>query len=477
MKFLHLILGLFLIIITSPIYADYNQETYDLIDNYYLTFEAFDMNSYLETQDLRDYTIEELEIKKDNIDLMWENVQPLYHHVYNLDVTFDENVAIVTYDLEAGMGTYNSDDEFNYEMEMGAILSNINNEWKILKIMPLTQLDELIELINVEESLIILNESLENNFVNETYLYLSNETDISEEIIVENNTFKIVNDTNELPTDIIKDEINCEFKTEYINNINGINIKDFISENIYDMLIGNFGINILIDEDKKYLIEINDGVLNLINSTTKTIKYSVITDSCTILSIHDKTITPMQAYNNNLITIKGETIGTKVKILFGKILFEIFNFFKSGNDIENIIIEGEDFKLLDSYKYNFVGKTSRGPGELYLGNGKSSANIEFNSNSNKIIYLYVKITDDKLHQDDTRSVDLIFNDNTISYIHKSENTITPNSVWTWKYLGEIEIKEGTNNLEIYKPKQTSAAFIMDKLVLFDEKVEISEIDD
>jgi len=464
------ILSLLIIISSSNIVmASYENESFNLIDSYYTFFEKFDLNEYLLVQDLRAYSKEELEIKKNNINLMWKNVEPKSHHIYNLDVEYRDNIKLVTYDLDAEVSDYNNHD-FKYKMEMAAILTNINNSWKILKIMPLNQLDELIELINTEKSLEILNKSLNEQFINKTVQNLS--IDINSSISLMN-----INKT---------EKNNCKFDLKLLNYINKINIKEFVSSKIYDLLIGNFGVNLIIsnaNENNKFIIEVDNGKIKLVNSTIKPIKYSIFVDTCTLLAIQDKTISPMKAYNQDLILIKGESVGSKFKLFFGKTIFKIFNFFKSWFKTKSIILEGENFKFVRQGKYDYIGPSFRGDGELYLGTGKSSAKIKFNSDKEKKVFVYIKINDDKKHKDDSRSVEIYFNkglskfDSIIKYNHKSINTETSNSFWTWKYLGETLIKKGENEVEIFKPKQTSAAFIMDKMGLFDKKINVDEINE
>ena len=457
---------------------NYDENSYNLLEKYYSTFEQFDLEGYLSTQDLRSYSNKEIEIKKHNINLMWENVEPISHNIYNLNTEINENIKLVTYELDAVVGNYKNNN-FNYSMKMIAIFSNINNTWKILKIMPLIQYDELVEYINIEKSLIKLNQSLNDGFINQSLnkINLTKNNSLKPEIL----NFKIENNSK---------KINCEFDINSLNYIKNINIKEFVSDKIYNLLIGNFGINLIIsknfnddnnNKNNKFIIEINNGNLKLVNKTSKTIKYNIYIDECTISAIKDKSISPMDAYNQNLIIMKGETIGSKIKLTLGKIVYSIFNFFKSEEKVNSIILEGENFELLNKGKYDYVGPSSRSKGELYLGTGRSSAKIKFNSEKQKKVFIYIKINDDKKHRNGARSVDIYFNkqdsnfNSTINYNHKSINTITPKSFWTWKYIGEVNIKKGENEIEIFKPKQTSAAFIMDKIGLFDNKIDSGNI--
>ena len=253
----------------------------------------------------------------------------------------------------------------------------------------------------------------------------------------------------------------------------------------------------------------------------KELDYIVSMTSCTYQQLVDEEIIIVDAYNLGLVDIKGGKLGSKVIVGFGGFLFKAYNWItgeskvdkkevkeveinpyqpiftddENNNNIPTITeinktnkknnSKTESAKDADEYfetfsvehcelivegEYVFLGKSSRGPIELYMGTGGSTAKCNVNSKLDGEMYIYVKVADDGKHADGKRDVDFTINGKAIHYNHKSVNYVTETDYWGWEYLGTANINQGMNTIEIVKTRTTSAAFVMSEFSFRTEKI-------
>lgn len=126
----------------------------------------------------------------------------------------------------------------------------------------------------------------------------------------------------------------------------------------------------------------------------------------------------------------------------------------------DIYVEAKDGKLIWAWEYSRLGKSSRGE-EAYLGDWWATVTYEVNSNKAGTYYLYIRLSDDGVHSNWSRSATIKVNTKTISYNHISEDT----KWWKWFSLWEITLKQWKNIISFKKNKTTSAAFIMNAFKL------------
>ncbi|PLW80147.1 hypothetical protein C0585_04495 [Candidatus Woesearchaeota archaeon] len=395
------------------VYAD---EIEDTLTNYYESFKTENLDLYYDTQTLNLFTEEQRISEKELINLIFEKTDLIDYKINNLEYTIDGNAAVLNYELYAKVTE--GDESLEYTENFVAILVK-EDKWMVFKIVPQA-----------------------------TFEVLVNDAGINGDFSDNND---LIFDGNE-----IKDS--CVANLSLIEYVDGVNMYDYASQKVIDMVAGDKNIEFKIGEESIYLA-VSSGVIKLLDSEPETIHFIAETDECIFEEIANQELDPMVAYNNDKITLKGNTIGSKTKTFFGKIGLTIFNFFNKKNNV--IEVEGEDGTLGGPIKYSFIGETSRGPGELYLGSGGSYASYTFESGAKQSMYLYVKVSDDSKHANGARSVVIDINGEEYDYNHVSA-TYNP---WGWEYVAKIKVQKGTNTLVITKPKQTSAAFVMDKLVL------------
>lgn len=127
-----------------------------------------------------------------------------------------------------------------------------------------------------------------------------------------------------------------------------------------------------------------------------------------------------------------------------------------------IYVEAGDGTLLNGDSYSYIAESARGL-EAYLGDKGASAVYEFTAESAKDYELWVKLSDDGIHDNGARSVTIVINNNqTRKYAHVSENTITDTSVWKWYKIGTVTLAEGSNKISFTKDENTTAAYVMDE---------------
>jgi len=125
-----------------------------------------------------------------------------------------------------------------------------------------------------------------------------------------------------------------------------------------------------------------------------------------------------------------------------------------------IYIEGVTGSLSNGGEYSRIGESARG-GEAYLGDGGATAIYNLDLASAGSYTLYVNLTDDAMHASGTRNATISVNGTKYQYQHISEDTDT----WKWYQIGNINLKQGINEIKFTKDKTTSAAYIMNAFKL------------
>jgi hypothetical protein len=128
-----------------------------------------------------------------------------------------------------------------------------------------------------------------------------------------------------------------------------------------------------------------------------------------------------------------------------------------------IVVEAGD-GVLTKGKYSvfsYVGESARGL-EAYIGDGGDFVTYEVASPNKGLYKLFVKLSDDGVHDDGARNATITINDmGILEYVHDSENT----NGWKWYAIGTVNLNEGMNKIVFTKKETTSAAFVMDEFRL------------
>lgn len=125
-----------------------------------------------------------------------------------------------------------------------------------------------------------------------------------------------------------------------------------------------------------------------------------------------------------------------------------------------IVVEAGD-GLLTKNQYDnlsYIAESARGR-EAYLAGKTATASYTVEVATAGKYSLWVKLSDDALHSDESRSAVITINSSTsITYKHKSEDT------QGWKYydLGEVNLIAGSNKIDFTKIADTTAAYVMDE---------------
>ncbi len=130
------------------------------------------------------------------------------------------------------------------------------------------------------------------------------------------------------------------------------------------------------------------------------------------------------------------------------------------NKSGEIFIEAETGNLHNAGQYSHIADTNRAGEkvkEVYLGDGGANIDYVVKAPSESTFELFIRLTDDGAHKDNTRNATFSINGNDIKYIHKSEDT----KGWKWYSLGNVNLNKGENTMTITKDKSTPAAFIID----------------
>lgn len=236
------------------------------------------------------------------------------------------------------------------------------------------------------------------------------------------------------------------------------------------------------------------------------IDYIISTDSCSYQDLTTEKLDFIDAFTTGKIKIEGGTIFSKIKTNIGNIVFKIYNWFNKEpeqiikepiNEIKpytpkinisseegeteeiineekriisnEIVFEAENCELNNKGANSFIGKTSRGPGELYLGDKGAFALCKIDSTLSAEVNVYLRVSDDGKHASGSRSVIFEINDQTLNYNHVSKNYIQNGDFWGVEYLGKATLTKGENIIKITKKELTSAAFTLDSITFTPNK--------
>ena len=426
---------------------------YNILDSYYLSFAEENMDSYLSTQFLSHLSDEELSAKKELIKSMWSEFSSGYalDDLDSWEFVVDDNIAIVKFDLFANIMDVNYETVKSYDKSMTATFFLTSDGWKIFNIVPTSvfEFNAVVDLLPQEDS--FDNDSVTVEEDNSNIDFTPSNDPSCDEF---GNCFK------RGPSLFIPPVV-CDLDVSSFKDDEGFSLEDVAG--VKTILGNNKVIKVSIDGDSyEFYYLFKDNILTPVSATTD-VDFLVTTDSCTLQRI-DEGSDPQQEYLDGNIKVKGKKFGSKISTGIAKFIFEIYSWFVPSEPF-TLWVEAETGTLSDAGKYSFIGPTSRGPGELYLGTKGSFATYEFESDFEGDVYLSLMITDDGLHSDGSRNAVFNLNGDSLTYHSISRDTSSEDSVWDWVDLGKVHLKSGLNTLIVSKPEQTSAAFIMDKFVL------------
>ncbi len=412
------------------------------------------MDEYLSTQLLEHLTPGELTEKKERIVSIWASFDSGFAiDTYN-SITIEDDVAIVEYVLNSLVKDAEGIEE-RAQTEYTAILFNTRDGWKVFSATPRAIsnfeviLDDLRDAEGEADIYRKLDPVPEDGGKNATM-----------EVPIEMTTSLVSNVTDEKGDA----KTTCSPDTSFLSNFsialgeNSGTVNSVIGDNkTISISVGN----------RSFLAKVEGGVVSSVISGTQDFDVSIEPCAYERISLGGNA---KKEYDEGKITISARAFGDSFKLVLAK----IFNFFYTlfnRNPFE-LWLEAEEGTLSGNLpgnlRYSFIGPTSRGPGELYLGDKGAKVNYSFTSGYSGKVHIYLRVSDDGLHPDGARSADFILNGQEIKYSHKSRNYISPGNYWGMEYLGAGELAKGKNSLSITKPAQTSAAFTLDK-ILFSEK--------
>lgn len=128
-----------------------------------------------------------------------------------------------------------------------------------------------------------------------------------------------------------------------------------------------------------------------------------------------------------------------------------------------IVVEAGD-GVLTTNQYDtlsYIAESARGK-EAYLAAKLATASYDVSATVAGSYDLWIKLSDDALHSDESRSANIIINSSQqIKYTHKSEDT----KGWKYYNIGQVQLNSGNNKFEFVKIADTTAAFVMDEFKL------------
>jgi|GEM_PF-6663921 len=416
------------------------------LEEYYFAFIGEKMDEYLSTQILAHLTESELAEKKSRIESIWASFDSGFAiDTYN-SIATEEDVAIVEYVLNSFVKDSEGAQE-RAETEYTAILFKTKEGWKVFSATPraFSNFEVLFENLNDAKEGADLYEKLDpsrEETLQEPPKLVTTTTTTTTTTLIENKTVPV----------------SCSPDPSFLSNFsvslggNAETVKAIIGDNkTLSISVGNASFLARIEGDSAKSVSLG------------TADFKVSIDPCAYerISLGGN---PKKEYDEGNIKISASSFGDSFKLVLAK----VFNFFYTlfnRNPFE-LWLEAEEGTLSGNTRYSFIGPTSRGPGELYLGDKGTTARYSFKSGYSGKVHIYLRVSDDGLHPDGARSVDFALNGKELKYPHKSIAYYP----WGMEYLGEGELVKGENSLSIAKPAQTSAAFTLDKMLFSEKKI-------
>jgi len=408
----------------------------ETLEKYYSEFQKENIDGYMETLYLEGATKEIYDGRKTNVLQIWDSLDTLDYNLLIFSEDIDEDISMIEYEITSVIS--DGKDKETYSMSMTAILYKEENDWKVYMVTPTKILETNLELMML-------------NSENKT------ENNKTEEKMIEKEDNETEDESSE-PVEKGRTYLKCNYDTNDLTNM-----KDQTVESSISTLIGN-------DKIVKVVVDSNNYYFKILNGKANSIKiekydYEAVLSSCTLDRIQ-RGASIINEYNEGNIKLKGHTFGNKIKTTLAKIAINVYGWFKS-NPVE-IWVEAETGELYNARKYSEIGSSSRGPGELYLGDGGSYAIYNIKSKKDVDVILYIFINDDGKHPDGARNAEFTINDQSLVYNHKSKNIQHDGNYWEKFKLGKVHLNKGKNVVKISKTKSTSAAFIMDKMLFIQE---------
>ncbi len=474
-SFLFLLSTFLIISMVHPLSALNNQEKQlsSILNEYYDSFAKKDMDSYL--------SLQAKSADRNIIEKEWESMDVLYYKLSRLELDVYKNIALADYYLDMRLGI--GENIVSFEEPMRAIMVFKDGQWKILVVNQKKLMDETLSRLRIE------------SFREEKNLSAKEDVDpildddpekeqkvlpgpcgdgvceLGESCYMDCSMYRsscgdgvceegedCFYDCGEPKKIDLTSSGSCDYDDSF-EELTNIDLRSAeIPSWIMKSLTNDLMIRLSVD-NKNYFFRVENGSIRPL-PVSEDYNYQVTTDSCTLASIETGSITFQEAYDSKKIVIEGNDFNSKAKSFITNLFLKILSLFQ--DKPMKIIIEGESGKLVNPGRFSFVGPTSRGPGELYLGEGDSKAIYHFNSSIRGQAYVYIRTSDDGKHEDGSRDAEFLFEGFKLDYKHKSHDVA---NTWEWEYLGNLNLSKGPITLTITKPKQTSAAFILDKILI------------
>jgi len=443
------------LLLACPAYAEASPIT-SLVESHYSAYAKEDINAYLATY----ISMSEAATmaKRDNVLAIWENTDTLSYSISDFDIDEYKDVVIASYTIDYTLAFTKEGKIVSNRDRLSAVMIN-ENGWKIVFVG-----DEPGVQAAMAELLLSSNRTYKEEpkpqekcgdgkcEIGETC-----ETDCTR---IEYTCQTCSTEGEKIDLRGREKKTTCAYDSSKIKPGNSGDLPELPS-----VVPKNVRLKGVVD-DEVYFAELKDGKYTTY-SYLEDVDYIITTDSCTFANVVKGDLDPQEAYEKDLIKLEGQTIGTKIKGTIANLVLTVYNWFKSTPF--SIIIEAETGLLENKGRYSFIGATSRGPGELYLGDGGASAAYSFDSDYAGKAHIYLWVSDDGLHADGARSVVFNVNGQDLPYNHKSANYVQNGKFWGQEYLGQADIIKGKNTAVITKPSTTSAAFTLDKFLISEKE--------
>ncbi len=131
-------------LIVLPVQAISKQEILKVVESYYSTFAAEDMQAYIDTQFTWHLSEQEYKEKVYAIQNIWDSIDVLSYDIDRFEISgLEGDTAIVTYVLSTKIGEVKEVPEtYEFTKSFTAILTTADDRWKVFQVMP-TELFDL----------------------------------------------------------------------------------------------------------------------------------------------------------------------------------------------------------------------------------------------------------------------------------------------------------------------------------------------